>query len=445
MSVLDAYAEEFAAAVPSLPGAEVDWLGAHRRSAFQAFLDNGIPTPRLESWKYTNLRALGQSALPLARAEAENIDSAALSPFLIDGIDCRMLVFVNGRLRADLSDDGDAATAVSLAAALRDGDPDLRAMLGSTSTAPEDALRSLNHAFMMDGAVIRVAPGSRPERPIHLLFLTTPQEAAAASYSRNLIVAGRDSAATIVETHAALGEGPYWTSATTRIVLEAGAHLRHHRLQDDSLAAYHLASTSVDIAARAHYESFAVALGAKLSRHEIDARLSGEGGDCELKGIYLGRGKQHLDTTTRIDHAAPGGRSRQVYRGVLDDSARAVFQGKIVVAQDAQRTDAHQFNQNLLLSETAEIDSKPELEINADDVKCSHGATTGALDEEALFYLRSRGISRRQASAMLTEAFVVELVADATIPAFGDQLRARLATWLAGAPPGGGAPCGGAP
>ena len=448
MSVLDTYAEEFAAAAPSLPGAEIDWLDAHRRASFQAFLDNGVPTPRLESWKYTNLRGLGEAALPPAPRDTDGIDVATLAPFVLGGIDCRVLVFVNGRLRADLSDDGQVsdAVAVSLAAALHSGDPDLRALIGPASAAPEDALRSLNGAFMMDGAVIRVAPDSRPERPLHLLFLTAPQDAATASYARNLIIAGRDSAATIIETHGALGhgsraegsagEGSYWTNATTRIVLESGAHLRHHRLQDDSLGAYHLAATSVDIAADAHYESFAAALGAKLSRHEIDACLSGEGARCDLRGIYLGRDKQHLDNTTQIVHAAPGGHSRQVYRGVLDDQACAVFQGKVVVDQDAQRTDAHQLNQNLLLSESAEVNSKPELEINADDVKCSHGATTGALDEEALFYLRSRGIAQREASHMLTEAFVVELVADATIPAFGDWLRGRLAAWLAGAPPG---------
>ena len=452
MSVLDIYAEEFAAAAPSLPGAEVDWLDAHRHASFRAFLDNGVPTPRLESWKYTNLRGLGEAALPPAPCDNDGIDAATLAPFVLDGIDCRVLVFVNGRLRADLSDDGQVsdAVAVSLAAALRRGDPDLSAMIGPASTTPEDALRSLNGAFMMDGAVIRVAPDSRPERPLHLLFLTAPQDTATASYTCNLIIAGRDSAATIIETHAALGhgspaegsgaegsagEGSYWTNATTRIVLESGAQLRHHRLQDESLAAYHLAATSVDIAADAHYESFAAALGAKLSRHEIEACLSGEGARCDLRGIYLGRDKQHLDNTTQIVHSAPGGHSRQVYRGVLDDHARGVFQGKVVVAQDAQRTDAHQLNQNLLLSESAEVNSKPELEINADDVKCSHGATTGALDEEALFYLRSRGIAHREASHMLTEAFVVELVVAATIPAFGDWLRGRLAAWLAGAPP----------
>ncbi len=433
MSLADTYAERFAEAEPTLPGAAIGWLNELRREALAAFVETGLPTPRLESWKYTNLKGLMHDAMPLAPRLANGIGRDAVAPFCLADVACTRLVFVNGGLRPDLSETpAIAGVAVgSLAAALEADDSALHALFSErTAPTPENAVQTLNAVFMTDGALIRIDPGAAPDQPLHLVFLTVPQAMPAATHTRNVIVASRDSAATVIETHAALGDGLYWTNSANTVVLETGARLHHYRVQAEAQTAWHLAATTVDVAAGASYESFTAAFGARLSRHEIETRLGAECAQCALNGIYLGRGSQHVDNTTRILHTAPGGRCRETYRGVLDDKSRAVFQGKIVVAPGAQRTDAHQLNENLLLSETAEADSKPELEINADDVKCSHGATAGALDEEALFYLQSRGIDRETASGMLIEAFLADLVDDLQVPALTSWLRREIDTWL---------------
>ncbi len=432
MTLLDDYAEEFLSVASHLPGFERNWLNEHRQASLRVFLENGIPTPQLESWKYTNLRVLGQRALPLASTDCVHVDRKSLKPFLPKGLGGRTLVFVNGWLRRDLSDDmeGAGGTVTSLASALQDGQLDSDVLLGSPVLEPERALHSLNGAFMTDGALIRFTKGKQSEGPYHLLFVTAPGADVAATHPRNIVVAERDSVAEIVETHVGLDEGTYWSNSYTRIFLESGSHLRHHRFQGDSLLAHHIGTTLVEIGTGAKYEGFSVAIGGKLARHEISAHLTGTDAGCDLTGIYLGYCSQHIDNTIQVHHLAPHGRSRQVYRGVLDGEARGVFQGKVVVAPDAQGVDAHQLNQNLILSSSAEIDTKPELEINANDVKCTHGATVGALDEDALFYMQSRGIPRGAATDMLIDGFVNELCRESLSPVLSEWFGSMFASWM---------------
>ena len=246
-------------------------------------------------------------------------------------------------------------------------------------------------------------------------------------HPRHLIVVGVGSVATIVESH--VGDGTYFTNSVNEISVGDGAVLNHYKLQNDGSEAYHLAANLVRIGDRAVYDSFVLQVGGKLARNEVRTEL-GERVECRLNGAYLGRGEQHIDNTTFVDHAAPNSSSREVYKGVLDESARGVFQGKILVRQDSQKTDGHQLNKTLLLSQGTEIDSKPELEIYADDVKCSHGATTGELEEEQLFYLRARGINLEMARGMLVAAFVGEALAEMQVDAPRAAFQAVVDDWL---------------
>jgi Fe-S cluster assembly protein SufD len=349
-----------------------------------------------------------------------------------------LVVLVNGRLRADLSRlDGLPRGVVlgSMARALDAGDDLLASHLGQLIDANDKPFAGLNAAMMADGMVLRLARGAELDRPVRLVSIAVPEAGgdgapAPAFFPRHLIVAGANSRATVIETH--LGpEGPTWfADAVTEISVGEGAHLAHYRRQAEGTGAFNIATGLIRLSKDATYDGFALATGADLSRWEVTAVLDGPGGDCRLNGAYLGRGSQQIDNTTLIDHAAPDCRSRQVFKGVLDDQARGVFQARIGVRRDAQRTDGHQLNKALLLSRTAEIDSKPELEIFADDVKCSHGATAGEIDREALFYLRSRGIAEAHAHALLIEAFVRDAVGEIGDDTARAEFDAAIAAWL---------------
>ena len=425
------YAEAFAAARGSLPGRGLPWLEALRDRAIERFADSGFPTRRDEAWKFTDLRPLLRNVFAPAPRRDNGVAPGDLVPHLPEGLDCHRLVFVDGRYRADLSDVGALPGGVRLSglAALLDDDPEpLEAFLADAAVAEGPA--ALNAAFMADGAVLTIGRGVVLERPVHLLFLSGGGNDARASHPRNLIVAGPGAGATVVETYAGLGDGAYFTNAVTDVIAAEGAAVRHVKLQSEGAAAFHLAATRVRLAGGAAYDSFVAQTGARLARNEIAAVLDGVGADCRLSGVYLGRGRQHLDNTTVVDHAQPGSYSNEHYKGVLDGDAHGVFQGKIIVRPDAQKTDAHQLNKNLLLSEGAQVDTKPELEIHADDVKCSHGAATGELDDEALFYLRARGIDAIEAERMLVGAFVGEIIDTVAPAAVKAHLERAVAAWL---------------
>lgn len=422
---------EFAARKGDLPGAGLHWLAELREAGMQGFATKGLPTRREESWKYTSLQPLAR--IPFTPAEgsaAADIPDSVLpeefAPYRV--------VIANGRFRSDLSETAGTPKGVrlaSLAEVLRN-EPDLvKPWLGATGQADDAPMLALNTAFMSDGMVLMLDEGVALDRPVELIYLGTAGGEAAVAYPRSLIVARAGSAATVVEHHVGRGEGTYLSNGATEIFVEDGARLHHYKLQEEDAGTYHLHANRVRVGRKALYDSFVLSLGGRLARNQIDVEIGGEEAEVRLNGAYMARGRQHLDHTSRIDHLVPNSVSRQVYKGVLDDRARGVFQGHIVVAREAQKTDGHQLNRALLLSDNAEIDSKPMLEIYADDVKCSHGATMGDIEKDPLFYLRARGIPEAEARSLLVTAFLGEVIDDLSVEEVREAFRARVERWLA--------------
>ena len=428
-----AYVRQFAVAKATLPGHDVPWLAALRERAIERFAALGFPTRKLEAWKFTDLRPLTRIAFASPPRRANGISREGIARFLPEDVECHLLVFVDGRLRADLSRVGAlpaGARLCGLAEALESFPDRLEAHLGREEAIDGHAPVALNTALMADGAVLMLDRGVVLDQPVHLLCLATAHEAPIAVHVRNLVVADAASGATVIESYAAAAPGAYWTNAVTDVAVREGAAIRHVKVQAEGGDAFHLAVTRVALADACRYESFVAALGGRLGRNEIAAVINGEDVECRLGGIILARGRQHLDATTLIDHAKPGSFSDEHYRGVLDEFAHGVFQGKIIVRPDAQKTNAHQLNKNLLLSETARVDTKPELEIHADDVKCGHGATAGELDADSLFYLRTRGLDGEAAERLLIESFVGEIIDSVGIPRLRPHLWRVVAGWL---------------
>ena len=428
-----AFAAQFAARRESLPGTGLDWLSGLRESGMATLAERGLPTPRLEAWKYTNLRPLEKLAFQSARRD-DPLPSLDLVPSLLPaGGEHPRLVFVNGFLRPDLSrlDALPEGLLLGSLARLLDEQPGLlEAPLSEAEGIEVDALSALNTALMEDGAVLQVAKGVTLEQPIELVFLGAAGAQPLASHPRNLVLMEEASAATLIELHGSLGPGAALSNIGSDIRLDAGARLTHVKLQDENAQSFHLASLRARLARDATYAGFGLALGAALSRNEARIRLEGSGGHCLLGGGYLMRETQHCDNTTVIEHLAPHTSCREVFKGALDDRARGVFQGKIVVHRDAQQIDGHQLSKALLLSDEAEMDAKPELEIYADDVKCSHGATAGEIDQAALFYLRCRGIPEERARSLLIRAFLAEAIEEVAPDELHEALTARVSAWL---------------
>jgi Fe-S cluster assembly protein SufD len=418
---------------PALPGDNAPWLSALRAEALARFVESGLPSTRVEQWKYTNLKTVADSAIKTAvEADAKAAVAADLLP-VIDG--AYRVVFVNGRHRPDLSDTGPLPAGVEMATVARTMESDADALngrLGAVAGPDGRVLVNLNTAFLADGAVLSVAPGAQVEQPLHLVFVATAgTQGALAHHPRNLIAIGEGGRATVVESHIATADGiVYWSNPVGEITVAAGAWLDHIKVQADSRAATHLSFARATVAAGGRYDSFVMTVGALLSRNEIEVVLDGEQALCHLNGTYLITGRQHADTTTFITHAKPNCTSSEVYKGVLDGKARGVFQGKILVAKDAQKTNGHQLSRAVLLSDGAEVSTKPELEIYADDVKCSHGATTGGLDEESLFYLRARGSPAPEARRLLIRAFVREQIDDIANESVRQHLDGLMSGWL---------------
>jgi Fe-S cluster assembly protein SufD len=410
-AIVDRFASQFAARKDALPGAGLPWLAAHRAAAFEAFARGGLPTQKLEAWKYTSLNALRSLALVPAAPGAPEPSLAALPWLLPEGKSHRLL-FVNGRLVSRFSAPGKLPKGAELAgfAEALAANPDHFERHLSRTDATRGALASLNAALMDDGYVLRLADGVVLEKPVELLFVAQPGGEPAAYYPRGLVTLGSGAHATLIEQHVGLGDGAYFSDLVADIELGAGAVLEHYKHQAEGPGAVHVASHRISVARDARYASFVLGRGGRIARTEIAVALAAPGATCRLDGAYYGSGRQVIDNTTAIDHLAPDTTSRETYKGVLDENSRGVFQGRIQVHPGADRTDGRQTCRTLLLADGAEIDAKPELEIYADDVKCSHGAAAGALDGDALFYLRSRGIPEAEARRMLIEAFLVEAV-----------------------------------
>jgi Fe-S cluster assembly protein SufD len=424
---VDTYQALFAEAGPRLPGAGLPWLRDLRAQAIERFASAGFPHQKLESWKYTSLTPLAR----LAFAEPQANGRVDLPPPVLGPeAEARRVAIVDGRFRADLSAIGQLPAGVvltSLADAFETHGELVHRCLGLADDLAGEPLLALNTALMADGLFLHVPAGVTLNAPIELCCISSTGGIAA--HPRHLIVLEANAGATLVEQHVGGGQS-YFSNVASDIVLEAGASLGHIKFQAEGGEAWHVALTRARIQRDATYRNFILSTGGRLARNEIRARLEGAHATCHLNGAYLGRHRQHLDHTTLVDHVSPDASSRQTYHGVLDDHARGVFQGHVLVRPDAQRTDGYQLNRAVLLSETAEIDSKPMLEIYADDVKCSHGATAGALDEAAQFYLRARGIPDADARRLLIEGFVATVIDMVEPDAAREAARARVAAWL---------------
>ena len=400
---------------------EPGWLAEARRGALQRFGSLGLPTTRHEDWRFTSLAPL--AGLELRRAPEAAGAGAARLLARAPGLEGPRLVFVNGRYRADLSSRAGlpaAAVLATLGEALRDAPDDVRPHLGRLARTGDHAFVAANAALFEDGAFLRLPANVRVDVPIALVFLSDASEPTA-SHPRTLVLAGEGASATVEELFVGGDAGPYLTNAVTEIVLAEGAAVEHVRLQAEGAAAVHVSVVHAEQGAGSSLHAHAFSLGGRLSRAEIRTRLAGEGASVAANGLYMASGDQLVDNFSWVEHAVPRCSTTESYKGILDGRSRGVFSGRIRVMPGAEKTVAHQMNSNLLLSEDAVVDTKPQLEILADDVKCGHGGTVGQLDETALFYLRSRGLGEAEARSLLVWAFASEMVGLVGMPA----LRAR--------------------
>jgi Fe-S cluster assembly protein SufD len=420
---LEYYLAEFARLSAALPGYRHDWVRQAREEAIRRFAELGFPTQRNEDWKYTSVAAIEKGRFSPTPVTSGTVTTAEVEAHAMPS--AHLLVFVNGRLEPGLCRLGrlpGGVTLCGLAELLEDEPAGLERLLVDSRTG--SAVAALNQAFMADGAYLRLAPGTSVEKPIQLLYIATSDNLAI--QPRNLILAMEGSSVRVVEQHVAADGGTYLTNAVTDLVLGQGAAVEHHKLQNESPKAFHIATIRARLAVQSRFMSTSFAFGGLLARVGIDVELEGEGASSQLEGLYLADGRQHIDHHTCIDHRQPRGTSRESYKGVLGGAGRAVFNGRVIVRPDAQHSDAQQTNRNLLLSDKAEVDTKPQLEIWADDVKCGHGATVGQLDEDQVFYLRSRGIDDTAARTMLTFAFAREVVDRVSLPELQEKLDELL-------------------
>jgi Fe-S cluster assembly protein SufD len=401
----------------------VAWLELVRGSAMDRFEQLGFPSVRDEEWKYTNLAPLAKESFTPAISGGE-IAVADVSRFAYRETAGAHLVVVNGFLREDLSVttglEDVVATDLFSAAADATYNKLVRKYLARNAGYHNNGLTALNTAFIRSGVFLCIPKDVKLETPLQITFVTDAENSA--SFPRLLIVAEENSSATVIESFVSSGETRYFTNAIAEIVLRDGAQLEHYRLQRESKNAFHVSTTSAELGRASRYETTSINLGAQLSRHDISVVLDHEGAETSVDGLYMVGADQHTDTHSVIDHKQPHCTSHQLYKGILDGNARAVFNGKVFVREGAQKTDAMQTNKNLLLSDKARVDTKPQLEIYADDVKCAHGAAVGQIDPEELFYLETRGIGPELGRNLLTYGFAEEVIGKIKI----DSIRSQL-------------------
>ncbi|HEX3626978.1 MAG TPA: Fe-S cluster assembly protein SufD [Verrucomicrobiae bacterium] len=390
------------------------WLLALRNSGISTFAELGFPTLRDEDWRFTNVAPIAALPFEPARPAAVNgAEGKALSEAIFAGVSGCRLVFVNGYFSAKLSRIQGipaGATVNSLSAALASDAAMVERHLGKYARTSDNAFAALNQAFFTDGAFVHIPDGIVIPEPIQVIYLSSARQAGETIQPRNLIIAGANSKATIVESYLSTGETASFTNAVTEMIAGEGAAVEHIKLQDETANAFHIATISGEFGRASNVNVHSFALGSKLSRNNIRAKLAGEGLECILNGLYLTRDEQLADHHMIVEHAQPHCASHEYFNGILDDKSKGVFHGRIYVHPIAQKTDAKQTNKNLLLSDDATADTKPQLEIYADDVKCTHGATIGQLNRESIFYLRARGIPEAVARRMLIHAFAGEIV-----------------------------------
>jgi Fe-S cluster assembly protein SufD len=424
--VTEVYLQEFGARNGTATAEGPEWLEPVRRAAIETFAARGFPTARDEEWRFTPIAPITTGTWRQSSGASRVVSREELAPFIFGHEEWSTLVFVDGGYSEALSTTPELGQGVrvgSLAEVLRANGAFIEKHLARHAPVKANAFTALSTAFMRDGGFLHVPANASLDRPVHLIFVSTREAAGTVAHPRNLIVVERGARVSVIESYVTLAEGAtYWNNAVTEVVAGAGSWIEHTRIQQESEKAYHTGTTHVEQQRDSHYRSFSMAMGGALARHNLHARLDGENVETLLYGLYLTRGEQVVDNHTAIHHNQPNCRSWEVYKGVLDGRSRAVFNGKVFVRPEAQKTDAKQTNRNLLLSDTAKVDTKPQLEIFADDVKCTHGATVGRLDDLALFYARSRGVPAEKAQLLLTYAFAAEVTAEVALEPVRSEL-----------------------
>jgi Fe-S cluster assembly protein SufD len=405
---------------------EPSWLRRLREQSFERFAGLGFPTVDQEEWKYTNTAAIVKSGFtPVITANGLSLTNDELSSFGYEEARDTRLVFVNGFFRQEFSATGglpEGVSAIPLTGV--EGESDFaRVVLERDAEGAANGFIALNSALFANGVLLKIPRGLTITKPIHLLFIADAENGTSpALFPRVIVDAGENSAATIIESFASVGDARYLTNSVVDFNLLSGARIQHYRLQRESASGFHVGTTRAELGSQATYEITSINLGGALSRHDIEVMMDHEGAECAVDGLYMVDGSQHTDTHSLIDHASAHCTSRQLYKGILDGKSRAVFNGKVFVRHGAQQTDAQQTNKNLLLSNEAHVDTKPQLEIFADDVKCAHGAAVGQLDDDEMFYLESRGINPALARNMLTYGFAEEVIAKIKVDSIKREL-----------------------
>ena len=428
----DSYLESFAQFENSAPGSGQWWVRSTRQAAISRFSELGFPTTRDEDWRFTSVAPIAQSSFKLPQDGRVALSSREIEPFSFPGLACSRLVFVNGRYSPELSSIGtlpDGVTLGSLAWFL-DNDPGrVEPHLARYADYQQDAFTALNTAFLQDGVFAHIPGRTVLPEPLHLLYVSTADGDPIITHPRNLILLDEDSHATIVEDYVSLGGGMHFSNVVTEAVVGQNGVLSHYRIERENTQAFNISTLRFQQNRSSNVTSHSLLLGGALVRNNVHPVMAGEGCDCLLNGLFMAAGRQHMDNYMKVEHVSPHCNSRQFYHGILDGHSRGVFHGRIIVHKDAQKTDAKQTNRNLLLSEDAQIDTKPQLEIHADDVKCTHGATIGQIDEDAIFYLRSRGIAEESARSLLLFAFAGECLQRMKIEPIRKHLEALVTQW----------------
>jgi Fe-S cluster assembly protein SufD len=428
--VSESYVKEFESFAGATTAEGPEWLEPVRRAAMDHFARTGFPTAREEEWRFTPVSPIAQATWRSGGVGGiEDVAREQLTPFVFGHSEWCTLVFVNGEYAPALSSPGSLPEGVlvaNLADALRNGNGTeiLERHLTRYARIEESPFTALNTAFLRDGGLIHVPAGTDLPHPVNLVFVTTPDAAGAVIHPRNLVIVERNSRASLVESYVTLAPGArYWTNPVTEVWTGANSWVEHTRIQRESEAAFNVATTQVEVSRDSHYRSFSMAMGANLARHNLNARLGDQNSEALLYGLYITHGNQVVDNHTVLYHDHPNCHSWEVYKGILDGHSHAVFNGKVFVKPEAQKTDAKQTNRNLVLSDHAKVDTKPQLEIFADDVRCTHGATVGRLDEMALFYAQSRGLPAEEARRVLTYAFAAEVIDEVSLQPVRDELN----------------------
>ena len=426
----DPYLKAFERFEQAGASAQPSWLFPLRKAGMARFAELGFPTLGHEDWRFTNVAPIAKLQFkPVFDATPDGLTKDSLTQFPFAKLPGTRLVFVNGLYAAELStvpEHSDGIKVSSLAAALTSDSSLIEKHLGRYVRTEDNAFAALNNAFFQDGGFVYVPAGKSLEEPVQLLFINTSKDAGATTHPRNLIIVEREAKLTVIESYVSLASAPTFTNAVTEFVLGDNAGVEHCKFQDESTEAYHIAALHSHLGRTVNFSSHSIAIGAKLSRNNIRTTLDGEGIEAVLNGVYITNGDQLADHHMVVDHARPNCASHEYFNGILAGKSKGVFHGRILVRPDAQKTDAKQTNKNLLLSDEASADAKPQLEIYADDVKCTHGATIGQLNEESIYYLRSRGIGLETARRMLIHAFAGEIIDRVKHDALREELDALV-------------------